>query len=149
MKTLLVPIDFSPVTDKVVDAALVFARAFQGRVVLLHAIQPPVVAGGEYALPIDVVEEAVNTSKAVALKKMAALEEKFREAGVTCTVATHIQAPHRAILDEAAKLNADYVIMGSHGHGKLYDFLVGSTASGVIKKAKCGVLVIPPADRHG
>jgi nucleotide-binding universal stress UspA family protein len=44
-------------------------------------------------------------------------------------------------------VKADYVIMGSHGHGKLYDFLVGSTASGIIKKATCGVIIVPPTDK--
>jgi len=52
------------------------------------------------------------------------------------------------IREAAAKSGADFILMGSHGHGKLYDFLVGSTASGVIKKARCGVIIIPPVDRE-
>jgi nucleotide-binding universal stress UspA family protein len=149
MKTFLVPVDFSAVTDKVIDAALTFARALPGRVVLLHIIQPPVIAGGEYALPAEAVEEVVNNNRRSALQKLDGRLETFRSAGIECSVATEVGAPDRAILDTAAKCHADYVIMGSHGHGKLYDFLVGSTASGVIKKAKCSVIVIPPVDRPG
>lgn len=148
MKTFLVPVDFSAVTDKVIDAALGFARTMQGRVVLLHIIQPPVIAGGEYALPTEVIDEVVNNNKRTALQKLDGRRESFRKEAIECTVVAEVGAPDRVILDEADKCRADFIIMGSHGHGKLYDFLVGSTASGVIKKAKCGVIVIPPADRH-
>jgi len=149
MKTFLVPVDFSAVTERVIEAALAEARAFRGRVALLHVIQPPVVAGGEYALPVEIVEEAVATNQRSALQKLDGRLESFRAVGVECSAATVIGAPDHAILEEAGRIGADCIIMGSHGHGRLYDFLVGSTASGVIKRAKCAVLVIPPADKHG
>jgi len=38
--------------------------------------------------------------------------------------------PVTSILAEADKVRADFIIMGSHGHGRLYDLFVGSTASG-------------------
>lgn len=148
MKTFLVPVDFSAVTEKVIEAALAQARAFRGHVALLHVIQPPVSTGGEYALPVEVVEEAVNTNKRAALQKLEGRRETFRAAGIECSVATAVGVPDRAILEEAGRVAADCIIMGSHGHGRLYDFLVGSTASGVIKRGKCAVLVIPPADKH-
>ncbi len=149
MKTLLVPVDFSAVTEKVIEAALAQAKAFRGRVHLLHVIQPPVVGSGEFALPVEIVEEAVNTNKRNALQRLDGRLETFRGAGIECSAATVVGAPDQAILEEAARIEADAIIMGSHGHGRLYDFLVGSTASGVIKRTKCAVLVIPPADKHG
>ena len=149
MKTFLVPVDFSAVTEKVIEAALAQARAFRGRVVLLHVVQPPVSTGGEYALPVEIVEEAVNTNKRTALQKLDGRLEAFRAAAVECSVATVVGAPDRAIIEEAGKIGADCIIMGSHGHGRLYDFLVGSTASGVMKRARCAVLVIPPSDKQG
>ncbi|HEY8994675.1 MAG TPA: universal stress protein [Lacunisphaera sp.] len=149
MKTFLVPVDLSPVTDKVIETALDFARAFQGRVALLHIIQPPVVAGGEYTLPAQIVEETVGYSRKNAEVRLARHQESLSRAGVESTLNITVGAPVPLILAEAARTGADYVIMGSHGHGKLYDFLVGSTASGVLKKAPCGVIVIPPADKQG
>jgi nucleotide-binding universal stress UspA family protein len=149
MKTFLVPVDLSPVTDKVIETALDFARAFQGRIALLHVIQPPVVAGSEYTLPAQIVEETVNYNRKNAEVRLAHHQEVLRRAGVESALSIAIGAPVPLILEEASLTGADYVIMGSHGHGKLYDFLVGSTASGVLKKARCGVIVIPPADKHG
>lgn len=147
MKTFLVPVDFSSVTEQVIDSAMAFARAFSGKVELLHIVQAPIIATAEYALPAEVIQEAVTVSKNASQQKLAAYAELFQKAGLDCSSQTLVGAPVPLIRDEAARCGADFVIMGSHGHGKLYDFLVGSTASGVIKKAKCGVIIIPPIDK--
>jgi nucleotide-binding universal stress UspA family protein len=148
MKTFLVPVDFSPVTEQLIDSTLAFARAFQGKVVLLHIVQAPVIASADYALPAEVIQEAVTVSQNAARNKLAAFTGQFEQAGIDCSSRTLIGSPVPLIHDEAAKTGADFILMGSHGHGKLYDFLVGSTASGVIKKARCGVIIIPPVDKH-
>jgi nucleotide-binding universal stress UspA family protein len=134
MKTFLVPVDFSAVTEREIEAAVAQARAFQGRVALL---------------PAEIVEEAVSTNRRTALQKLDGRLETFRAARIECSASAVVGVPDRAILDDADRVGADCIIMGSHGHGRLYDFLVGSTASGVIKRAKCAVLVIPPADKQG
>jgi nucleotide-binding universal stress UspA family protein len=147
MKTFLVPVDFSAVTDEVIDTAVSFARAFQGRVTLIHVVQPPVVTS-EFALPVEVLQEAMTAGEKAAEKKLESLVQLFRNAGLTCESRVVHGPPVTMIREEAERVKADYVVMGSHGHGKLYDFLVGSTASGVIKKARCGVIIVPPEDRH-
>ncbi|MBI2516576.1 MAG: universal stress protein [Opitutae bacterium] len=148
MKTFLVPVDFSPVTDEVIDSAVGFARAFGGKVILVHVVQPPVVATAEYALPVEVIQEAMDANEKAAKTKLTAFSEMFRTANIACEVKVLIGPPVTLIREEAEKNKVDYILMGSHGHGKLYDFLVGSTASGIIKRAKCGVIIIPPADKH-
>jgi len=147
MKTFLVPVDFSSVTERVIDSALAFARAFNGKVELLHIVQAPVVATAEYALPAEVIQEAVSVSSAASQKKLESYVGLFLKEGIECTSKTLVGAPVPLIRDEAAKAHVDFILMGSHGHGKLYDFLVGSTASGVLKKAKCGVIIFPPTDK--
>ncbi|MBI3885257.1 MAG: universal stress protein [Opitutae bacterium] len=147
MKTFLVPVDFSSVTEAVIDSAVGFARAFAGRVVLLHVVQPPVIVTGEYALPVEVMQDAMTAGENSAKVELAEYHGRLRDAGLDCSVAVRHGPPVEVIHEEATETKADYVIMGSHGHGKLYDFLVGSTASGVLKKAKCGVIIIPPTNK--
>ena len=48
-----------------------------------------------------------------------------------------------SILKEADKVNAEMIITGSHGHGAVYDILVGSVSAGIIKYSKIPVLVVP------
>jgi len=142
MKTFLVPIDFSAVTEEVIDTAVSFARAFQGKVTLIHVVQPPVVTS-EFALPVEVLQEAVASGERAAKTKLDTYAEMFRHAGIACEVTVKHGPPVTIIREEAKRVAADYVIMGSHGHGKLYDFLVGSTASGVMKKADYGIVIVP------
>jgi nucleotide-binding universal stress UspA family protein len=143
MKSFLVPVDFSPVTEEVINHAVSFARAFEGKVTLLHVVQPPVVTS-EFALPVDVLQEALTAGEKAGTAKLDREAEMLRSAGIPCDVRVLHGPPVIMIREEAERVRADYVIMGSHGHGKLYDFFVGSTASGVIKKAKFGVIIVPP-----
>lgn len=147
MKTFLVPIDFSAVTEEVIDTAVSFARAFEGKVALIHVVQPPVVTS-EFALPVEVLQEAVASGERAAKTKLDTYVEMFRNAGIACEAKVAHGPPVTMIREEAEHVKADYLIMGSHGHGKLYDFLVGSTASGVMKKATCGVIIVPHAEKN-
>jgi nucleotide-binding universal stress UspA family protein len=148
MKTFLVPVDFSAVSEGIVDAAVSFGRSFGGRVVLLHVIQPPVVTN-EFALPADALQEAMDASEKSATSKLTSHAKKLKQAGLDAEAIVRHGPPVHEILEEAAKARADFIIMGSHGHGKIYDLLVGSTASGVIKGAKCGVIIMPAHGKAG
>ncbi len=148
MKTFLVPVDFSAVTDEVIDTAVDFARAFAGQVALIHVVQPPVVTS-EFALPVDVLQEALTAGEKAARTKLDRYATMLHEAGIACEVSVVHGPPVTMIRESAEQAKADYIILGSHGHGKLYDFLVGSTASGIIKRAKCGVIIVPHAEKHG
>lgn len=147
MKAFLVPVDFSPVTDEVIDTAVSFARAFQGKVTLIHVVQPPVVTS-EFALPVDVLQEALTAGEKAAKTKLDRHAGMLREAGLACEVRVVHGPPVTMIREEAERGKADYIIIGSHGHGKLYDFFVGSTASGIIKKAGCGVIIVPQTEKQ-
>jgi nucleotide-binding universal stress UspA family protein len=129
MKTFLLPIDFSPVTDDAIDAAIELASALKGRVVLLHV-----------ALPGTGTNDDART-------RLAAVAALFAQAGIECRTAIRQGDAAPAILDEARSVRPDFIIMGSHGHGKVYELLVGSTAAGVIKEAACGVILLPPENR--
>ncbi len=49
------------------------------------------------------------------------------------------------ILEAARICEADYIVMGSHGHNAFYDLLVGTTTHGVMRKAPCPVVIVPTA----
>ncbi len=148
MKTFLVPVDFSAVSEDVVNTAVSFARSFGAKVILLHIIQPPI-ATSEYALPVDAAQEAITASEKSAETKFIAFTDKLQSADLEAGAVVRHGPPVYTILEEAAKVKADFIIMGSHGHGKIYDLLVGSTASGVIKGAKCGVVILPHHGKNG
>ncbi len=47
------------------------------------------------------------------------------------------------ILAFAAEIQADLVVIGRHGHGRLSKTLFGGVAEKIVRKARCPVLVVP------
>jgi nucleotide-binding universal stress UspA family protein len=148
MKTFLVPVDFSAVTQEIIAAATAFARAFGGKIILLHVIQPPIITS-EYALPAEAVDQAILAGEQAANVKLTAIVKGLNADGTDAEAVVRHGPPVYIILEEAGRVKADYIIMGSHGHGRLYDLLVGSTASGVLKGTRAGVVILPPVDKTG
>jgi nucleotide-binding universal stress UspA family protein len=142
MKTILVPVDFSDVTSRVLDASKNIARALGAKLVLLHVSEPEPDFVGFEPGPM-----AVRTTVARDFRKEHHKLEELRtqvDAESQEVLALHIQGPIvDKVLDQATEHHADLIVMGSHGHGALYEFLVGSVTSGVLRGAKCPVLVIP------
>lgn len=143
MKTILAPIDFSPVSDAVVKEATSLARALGGRVVLLTIVQLPVTMP-EYSGLID-LPKLIAAGEKNAARQLAAIEQKLQNNFVAAESVQVTGSPIAGILDQAKACEADYIVMGSHGHTAFYDLLVGSTTHGVLNRAKCPVVVVPAA----
>lgn len=144
MATILVPVDFSTAEQAVITCAADLAKQLRAKLVLLHVEAP----GGDFvrfqAEPQS-VRGAVARSIHGNAQTLHALRDRLREQGrdVDCLLT---QGPTvDKIIDEAAKLNADYIVIGSHGHGNLFELVVGSVSDGVIRRAPCPVVVVPRA----
>lgn len=145
MNTILVPVDFSDVTNRVVETAGRLAQAFDARVVLLNVAEPEPDFVGFEPGPIT-VRQSVAKDYRVERQKLEGLKVLLSD--ITGEVlALHVQGPTvEKILHEAGEQDASWIVMGSHGHGALYDLLVGSVAHGVIKSARCPVVIVPADD---
>jgi nucleotide-binding universal stress UspA family protein len=142
VKTILAPIDFSTVSDAVVEQAAALALALEGRVIVLSVIQPPVIAT-EYAPVMENIAEITAAGEKNAARRLGAIQDKLQVEGVVNESIQLVGAPIPHIIEQAEKCSADYIVMGSHGHTALYDLLVGSTTHGVLLRAKCPVVIVP------
>jgi nucleotide-binding universal stress UspA family protein len=142
MKTILVPVDFSGITDAVVTTGAALARELGARVVLLSVIQRQVLIA-DYTPLIENIAEITAAGEKHAARKLANLEKKLagKVPAVESVVATG--APGAEIVAQAGKCGANYIVLGSHGHTALYELLVGSTAHLVLRNAKCPVVIVP------
>ena len=139
---ILVAVDLSPASGKVVDAAGRIAKLTGARVYILHVAEPEPEFVGYDAGP-----EVVRTQVAEELRRehkgVQALAEKLRGEGMDAT-ALLIRGPTvEMTLKEADNLKADLVVVGTHGHSAVYDVLIGSYSAGIIRRSKLPVLVIP------
>ena len=51
-------------------------------------------------------------------------------------------SPKRVILEDAETFGADLIVVGSHGHGTIERFLLGSVSQAVALHAKCSVEIV-------
>jgi len=139
---ILVAVDLSPASEKVVAAAGRVAKLTGAKVYVLHAAEPEPDFVGYDAGP-----ETVRTQVAGEMRRehreVQALADTLRGDGVEAT-ALLIQGPTvETTLKEADRLEAELIVVGSHGHGAVYDVLIGSYSAGIIRQSKLPVLVVP------
>ena len=144
MKVILVPVDFSDVTDAVVATAGHLARGFNASLRLIH------VAPGEpefigYEPGPQTVRDHVAQDHRDEHRRLQAIGEKLKQDGFQATTLLVQGQPPEKILHEAHRAAADLIVMGSHGHGALYHLVLGSVSDAVLRKAPCPVLLVPSA----
>jgi len=49
---------------------------------------------------------------------------------------------HQFVIDESVRGRAALILMGSHGRGRMFELLVGSVTSGVIRESLVPVIVV-------
>ena len=142
MKTIVALVDFSDVAFKVLLQAQTLATAFQSEVVILHVVEPQPMLVGMGVTP-TIMREPSTEEFAMDQEKLLELRDSMTKVGIKAT-ADQIQGPTvDKIISETERLGADLIIIGSHGHGALYNLFVGSVTEAVLKRSKCPVLVVP------
>ncbi len=142
MRTLLVCVDFSDVTDAVLAQAQTLATAFNERIVLLHvASAEPEFVG--FSPGPESVRQVVAGDMWCEHRKTQDLKAALTAQGITVEALTVQGDIAEAILAHSQSLPADMIILGSHGHGALHNLLMGSVCEQVLRKATCPVVVVP------
>ncbi len=147
MKTILTPIDFSPVSRKIVDHAAALARALDARVVLLTVLMEPVFLADYAPSPPRLARLLVGAER-TARRSLAAYAARLSRAGVPVSVELLTGVPADRILARARTLRAAFIVLGSHGHSALFELVAGSTTSLVLRKSTCPVVVVPAAPQR-
>jgi nucleotide-binding universal stress UspA family protein len=148
MKTFLVAIDFSPVTQSVIDTAASLSRLAQAKIVLVHVVRPPVLVA-EYGGALEGAAATLEASETAAARLLSHWESVLRQRKIPIKAIRLNGFPAGEILRQARKVSADMIVMGSHGHTAFYDLLIGGTSSGVLRKTDCPVVLVPAAVAPG
>ena len=141
-KNILTLIDFSVICGAVVQRAAELSKFYEAKCWLVHVAAPdPDFVG------YDVGPQYIRDSRADELKdehaKLEAYTEQLKEDGVDCEMLLIQGQINPTILGEIDKLNIDLVVLGSHGHSKLYDLLVGSVCEYTLRHATVPLVIIP------
>ena len=142
---ILAAVDFSPVTERVVDVLRQMAATFPAEVRLVH-VAPPEPAFVGYVAGPAVVRDQVATELHASHQQLQELADRLRADGVDTTALQLQGATVATILAEAERLPAELIVLGSHGRGAVHHLLVGSVTDGVVRSAKVPVLLVPARD---
>ena len=147
MKTIVVAVDFSNATSGVLEMAIRLAKSFGASLQLFHVIEPEpsYTAYGFTPDEFPAMNAFQEEAKRRAASKLAELLATVQAdvPGATSKIAEG--SPLHALLDHVKQGGADFLVVGSHGHGMIASLLLGSVAEGLVRKATVPTLVVPAA----
>ncbi|MGE5430533.1 MAG: universal stress protein [Syntrophomonadaceae bacterium] len=140
IKKILVPVDFSEFSKNALHYAAEFAQQNSSETLyLIYVIEPVIYPAdfsmGQVALPS--VELEINSKAKDELENLA---KKEIPENICYEIIIKTGKPFVEINETASEIDADLIIIASHGHTGVEQILFGSTAEKVIRKAPCPVL---------
>jgi nucleotide-binding universal stress UspA family protein len=130
LRRILVPIDWTDLSQRALRLATRLAREHAAELVLLYVVPLPALMHGP-------PPESYLNQLLEALRRLQPCDPKVR---VQYLVAEGV--PALAILSAARGSQCDLIIMGTHGRTGLKRLLLGSVTEVVIRKAPCPVLTV-------
>jgi nucleotide-binding universal stress UspA family protein len=139
-RRILVPIDFTEVSAHALDWAMELAASVGASITVMHSYAIPVVGFPDGALiPTPQVATDLGTAAADALE--AAVKPK-RGGKVPIDTVLREGDAWEEIVNTADEINADLIVIGTHGRHGLARALLGSTAEHVVRTSHRPVLTL-------
>ena len=151
-KRILVPIDGSRTSNSGLNTAIRMARDAKAELILLHVVDENVLAlSGEYA-GAAYMDRLMADMREGGRKVIAAAAATAKKQGVTPkTVLMESVGPRRVadiIVQQAKKLRADAVVIGTHGRRGISRMVMGSDAEEVVRGSPVPVVLVRSETRR-
>jgi nucleotide-binding universal stress UspA family protein len=143
IKKILVPVDFSENSQKILRSAIMLAGKFQAQLSVVFVVQSFDDYSGFFVphIPIAQFEEEMVQA---AQQKMTAFVAETMDPALPHEATVLRGDVANEILRHAEETGIDLIVMGTHGYKGLEKVLFGSVAEKVVKLAPCPVLTINP-----
>lgn len=144
IRTIVVGVDFSPVSEVACRQAVGVARRIGARVVLAHAAAIPEQPEGLPSSMSDTAQAYLGVLRGRMADDKRALAEISERLGGQGVDLSHVLVdgfPDDALVTAAHDLGAELIVTGSHGRRGLGRILLGSVAERVVRAASVPVLV--------
>lgn len=143
VKKILVPVDFSENSVKILSSAVFFANKCSATITVIYVLQSFEDYEG-FFIPHMPIAQFENEMLENAKTKMANFIEENLDRKVAHETRVLSGDVAEELLNYAEKNAIDLIIMGTHGYKGLEKVLFGSVAARVVKAAPCPVMVINP-----
>ena len=139
MKRILVPIDFSDCAKKALQYAIPLAKEHKAALTLLYVVPPPYPVGEYSGIDYAQLQADMRMRGNMELSKL--VTDEVRGA-VPADTLVRVGSPATEITEAAESLDADAIVISTHGRTGLKHVLIGSVAENVVRRAPCPVLVV-------
>jgi len=141
IRRVLCPIDFSEFSRHSLDHAVAIASLYDARVTVLHVSSPSrdaLLATSEFA-PVP----ASNDDAQLIARTTRFVKEEIGSLPFLDIVVSRADDVSQDILAHGTTLQADLLVMGTHGRAGPDRWVLGSVTEKVLRKASCPVLTVP------
>ena len=147
MKKILVPTDFSKPAQIAIDVAVDIAKKANGQLILLHVVEEASGTSFNITGEVDVSggwEDKLFTMKLIerSKKQMAKLLEEVKATGLKVKQELRLGTAFHGMRDIIAEQKVDLVVMGTAGHTKLEEMIIGTNTEKVVRHSKVPVLTV-------
>ena len=155
LRSILYATDLGLYAPYVLQHALALARAFHAELYVVHAVEP-LGLFAESVLQTYLDESRLQELRSQGLATvMASIEQRvlegfcdeMAEARQDMQIIRNVRVaqgdPAQVILEEARKLGADLLVVGSHSHGAAQDIPLGRTAARLLQLSETPVYLVP------
>ncbi len=143
---VLVATDFSDPALPAIAAAVAEAERRHARLYVMHCVRLPMEVYWSAELmipPMPILEDGARLCSEARER----LTGSLRRLGARGRQIVRQGIPAQAIIEAAAEIDAELVVVGSHGRSGLKRFLMGSVAESVVSGAAAPTLVVPLENR--
>lgn len=140
VKSILVPLDFSPPSKRALAYAVAVAKQFKAKVTLLHVIEP--VATPDFAASFPLMMEDDQLMAAAKNELEGAVKAARIPRSAVEEMLVRFGRSFHEITEAARTRKVDIIVISTHGYTGLKHALLGSTTERVVRHAPCPVLVV-------
>ncbi|PZR38801.1 MAG: universal stress protein [Azospira oryzae] len=146
MKKILVPTDFSKTASVALDSAFDIAKKSGADLIVLHVVEE--VTNGSFNVEADVIydnsEDRLFTFKLIekAKKQLEKLVLDPKYADVKLDGELRVGNAFHGIQTIITEHKVDLIVMGSAGHSKLEEMIIGTNTEKIVRTSRCPVLTV-------
>ena len=140
LQKILVPTDFSDLSQQALEFALSLADRFRAKLYLIHVWELPMTGS---LLPPEPYPESIMTEEQKAGQEhLTKVTNELKASGFDVEPVFVFGKPYMEIVRAAADLDIDLIVLASHGRSGVSHLLLGSVAEKVVRLAPCPVFTV-------
>lgn len=144
MKKILVPTDFSPLSDNALDFACQIAKQMKSEIILINIQSLP--ANDDASMAIELIKTIEDSAK----KRLKTQHDEIKIEHEGLKISTHFSfgIPSLAIKEYLETKEFNLVVMGTKGATGVDKFLFGSVAESISKHSSCPVIIVHAENKY-